>query len=239
MIQVFSQDSEASVVRERSATSRRRTSGGRAIWRCAATQGFPRPVVPCCRTAGSPSTACCGCVIRLKLMTWKVSAGVGGGKELRAPGCMRRGSRPGGPQAGGLRGARRAMAADCECEGRRAGEHPSVRCDHLQPGRTLAIRGAYSGLLDRSPARITKQGTVGRGSRHYGPMRLNSMKADAGRWGSSTGIASCRARTLCERMRVPGARFATHRQPARRSSGFRPLHARSPSVRPARLLRHG
>ena len=55
-------------------------------------------------------------------------------------------------------------AANCEREGRRAGEYPSVRCDHLQPGRTLALRGAYSGLLDRSPARIAKQGTVGRGS---------------------------------------------------------------------------
>ena len=42
--------------------------------------------------------------------------------------------RPGGPHAGGLRAARRAMAAECEREGQRAGERPSVRCDHLQPG---------------------------------------------------------------------------------------------------------
>ena len=31
--------------------------------------------------------------------------------------------------------------ADRGREGRRSGEHPPVRCDHLQPGRSLALRG--------------------------------------------------------------------------------------------------
>ena len=42
--------------------------------------------------------------------------------------------RPDGPHARGVRAPRRAMAPDSEREGRRAGEHPSVRCDHLQFG---------------------------------------------------------------------------------------------------------
>ena len=33
------------------------------------------------------------------------------------------------------------VAADCEREGRRPGQHPPLRCDHLQPRRSLALRG--------------------------------------------------------------------------------------------------
>ncbi len=33
------------------------------------------------------------------------------------------------------------MVADCEREGRRAGEHPPIRCGHLQPRRSLGRRG--------------------------------------------------------------------------------------------------
>ena len=47
---------------------------------------------------------------------------------------------------------------------RRAGEHPPVRCDHLQPGRSLALRGVVGGLLDRSAGRIAMQSIVERGS---------------------------------------------------------------------------
>ena len=35
---------------------------------------------------------------------------------------------------GGIRVARRAVASDCERAGRRAGEHPAFRCDHVQSG---------------------------------------------------------------------------------------------------------
>ena len=60
-----------------------------------------------------------------------------------------------------------------------AREHPSVRCDHLQPGRSLALMGAYSGLLDRSLARIAKQGTVGADRRR--------LRAEAGPIGRMSG----------------------------------------------------
>ena len=38
-----------------------------------------------------------------------------------------------------------AMVADCEREGRRADQHSPVRCDHLQPGRSLALSGSRPG----------------------------------------------------------------------------------------------
>ena len=51
--------------------------------------------------------------------------------------------RPDRPDAGRLRAPRRQMAADSERKGRRAGEHPAVRRDHLQPGRPLAMSWAH------------------------------------------------------------------------------------------------
>ena len=47
---------------------------------------------------------------------------------------------PHGPHPRGVRAPRRAVAPDREREGRRAGQHPPVRCDHLQLGRSLALR---------------------------------------------------------------------------------------------------
>ena len=46
-----------------------------------------------------------------------------------------------GPHPRGVRAPRRTMAPDCEREGRRPGEHPPDRCDDLQLGRSLALRG--------------------------------------------------------------------------------------------------
>ena len=48
--------------------------------------------------------------------------------------------RPDGPRPRGLRAARRAVAPDCEREGRRTSQYPPVRCDHLQPRQSLALR---------------------------------------------------------------------------------------------------
>ena len=47
--------------------------------------------------------------------------------------------RPSGPHPRGLRAARRAVAAHCERTGRRASEHPAVRCDHVQPGGAVGL----------------------------------------------------------------------------------------------------
>ena len=63
----------------------------------------------------------------------------------QAPGlCPRRGPapvarRPDGPHPGGVRAPRRRVGADCEREGRRSNQHPAVRCDHIQPGRPVAV----------------------------------------------------------------------------------------------------
>ena len=72
--------------------------------------------------------------------------------------------RPDRSHSRGVRAPRRAMAVDREREGRRTGEHPSVRCDHLQPWRSLALRGARTAPCLNSLARIAMQGTVERGS---------------------------------------------------------------------------
>ena len=48
--------------------------------------------------------------------------------------------RPDTPHPRGMRAPRLAVAAAREREGRRAGEHPPVRCNHLQPGQSLALR---------------------------------------------------------------------------------------------------
>ena len=49
--------------------------------------------------------------------------------------------RPDGPHAGSVRAPRWTVAPDREREGRRGGQHPPVRCDHLQLGRSLALMG--------------------------------------------------------------------------------------------------
>ena len=49
--------------------------------------------------------------------------------------------RPDGPYARGVRVARLRVGADRDGEGRRSGEHPPVRRDHLQPRRSVALRG--------------------------------------------------------------------------------------------------
>ena len=59
--------------------------------------------------------------------------------------------RSGGPDPRGIRVARRAVASDCERAGRRCGEHPAVRCNHVQSGGAMGLNttGPHaSGLLE-------------------------------------------------------------------------------------------
>ena len=95
---------------------------------------------------------------------------------------------PGGPHPGSVRAARSAVAAGCEWEGRRPGQYPPLRCDHLQPRRSLALSGSRSAatavteltirptplpaLLAPDPNRIrTCPGPAGRGTRSLAQFR--------------------------------------------------------------------
>ena len=87
----------------------------------------------------------------------------------------------------GIRAPRWAVAPAREREGRRAGEHPPVRCDHLQPGRSLALMGyTYSGPLDRFAGANRKAGH--RGAR-ASPVSRRKPSRSAGCQGGRAGEA--------------------------------------------------
>ena len=63
------------------------------------------------------------------------------------------------PHLGGVRAPRRAVAVDREREGRRAGGHPAVRCDHVQSGRAMGLNTIgpqrSARVVGPRPARLT------------------------------------------------------------------------------------
>ena len=62
-----------------------------------------------------------------------------------------------GPHLGGVRAPRRGVGADRVGEGRRSDQRPAVRCDHLQPGGSLALTRTCPTRMIRVPVRTVER----------------------------------------------------------------------------------
>ena len=121
--------------------------------------------------------------------------------------------RPGDRIPRGIRVARWAVASDCERAGRRAGEHPALRCNHVQPGGAMGLMKHERNLdspVDDSAETPTRRATYQ--DVLDAPRRTRSPRSSMGR---CIRVPTSPAAGTGERYAAPYARCSLRQSPRR------------------------